>query len=306
MRAVFTGRLLAGLSAVVVLAGCTAHGASASSGSASSRSTSSSSASRSPSAAPTGSAAGGSYLALGDSVPFGFRAGLTAEYKNAANFVGYPELVGKDLGLAVVNAACPGETTASFLDVTAQSNGCENVPGSASGFRDHFPLHVAYDSPTEPQMAYALETLRRDAHVRLITVQIGANDGFLCESTTPDHCQSPAEFQAVGQRVQTNLGKILATLRKDGHYAGRIVVVNYYALDYGSQAATASSLLNAVLGAVAAANGATVADSFTAFQKAAAGSSGNAVTAGLVLTNDVHPSAKGQRLLADAVEAVAR
>jgi lysophospholipase L1-like esterase len=28
------------------------------------------------------------------------------------------------------------------------------------------------------------------------------------------------------------------------------------------------------------------------------------VTAGLLLPNDVHPTAKGQRLLADAVEAV--
>jgi lysophospholipase L1-like esterase len=90
-----------------------------------------------------------------------------------------------------------------------------------------------------------------------------------------------------------------------GHYAGKVVVVNYYALDYSSAAATASSLLNGVIAGVAAANGAAVADAFTSFQKGAAGSSGNAVTAGLVLPNDVHPSDKGQRLLADAVEAVA-
>jgi lysophospholipase L1-like esterase len=302
MRAVPTGRLLAALSAVVVLAGCTTGSSAASSGSASR------SMSRSSSVAPTSPAAGGSYLALGDSVPFGFRAGLSAQYKDATNFVGYPELVGRDLGLEVINAACPGETTASFLDVTAQSNGCENLPGSGadSGFRDNFPLHVAYDAPNQPQVQYALETLRRNHHIRLITVQIGANDGFLCQSTTADHCRSPAEFQAVGQRVQTNLAKILSTVRSAGHYAGRIVVVNYYALDYNTLAATASSLLNAVIGGVAAANGAMVADSFTAFQKAATSSSGNAVTAGLVLANDVHPSAKGQRLLADTVEAVAR
>jgi lysophospholipase L1-like esterase len=105
--------------------------------------------------------------------------------------------------------------------------------------------------------------------------------------------------------VQADLGKILSTLRGEGHYDGRIVVVNYYALDYGSPAATASSLLNGVIGGVAAANGATVADAFTAFQKAAAGSGGNAVTAGLVLPDDVHPTGKGQRLLADTVESVA-
>jgi lysophospholipase L1-like esterase len=295
MRGAFTGRLLVGLSAVVVLAGCTSGGGTSSSGAAS----------VSSSEAPTSSAASGSYLALGDSVPFGFRGGLSTEYQDATHFVGYPELVAKDRGLQVINATCPGETTASFLDATAQSNGCENSPGSDAGFRDRFPLHVAYDSPDQPQMEYALETLRRTKDVRLITVQIGANDGFLCQSTTADHCQSPAEFQGVGQGVQTNLGKILSTLRGEGHYAGKVVVVNYYALDYSSAAATASSLLNGVIAGVAGANGATVADAFTAFQKGAAGSSGNAVSAGLVLPNDVHPSDKGQRLLADAVEAVA-
>ena len=296
MRAAFP-RLVAGLAAVVVLAGCTSDGGSSASGS--------SSAGRSTGAAPTSAAAGGSYLALGDSVPFGFRAGLSSEYQDATNFVGYPELVGKDRGLNVINATCPGETTASFLDVTAHSNGCEDLPGSDVGFRDSFPLHVAYDAPDQPQMQYALETLRRTPDVRLITVQIGANDAFLCQATTADHCQSPAEYQAVGQAIQTNLGRILSTLRGEAQYDGEIVVVNYYAVDFSSPLATASSLMNGVIAGVAAANGGKVADAFTAFQKQAAGSSGNSVTAGLVLPNDVHPSAKGQRLLADTVEAVA-
>ena len=72
-------------------------------------------------------------------MPFGFRAGLSAEYKDATNFVGYPELVGKDRGLEVINAACPGETTASFLDVTAQSNGCENRPRVGLRVPRHLP-----------------------------------------------------------------------------------------------------------------------------------------------------------------------
>jgi lysophospholipase L1-like esterase len=300
MRGAFPGRLLAGLAAVVVLAGCTSGGGSASSGSASR-----SSATGSSSDAPSSSAAGGTYLALGDSVPFGFRGGQSTEYQDATKFVGYPELIGEDRGLEVINATCPGETTASFLDVTAQSNGCENQVGSDSGFRDNFPLHVAYDSPDQPQLEFALETLRRKDDVRLITVQIGANDAFVCQSTTADHCQSPAEYQAVGQAIQTNLGRILSTLRGDGKYDGTIVVVNYYALDYNSPLATASSLMNGVIAGVASANGATVADAFTAFQKAA-GSGGNSVTAGLVLPNDVHPSEQGQRLLADTVESVAR
>ena len=49
---------------------------------------------------------------------------------------------------------------------------------------------------------------RRTDDVRLITVQIGANDGFVCQSTTADHCQAPAECRGDGQTIQTNLGKI--------------------------------------------------------------------------------------------------
>jgi lysophospholipase L1-like esterase len=66
----------------------------------------------------------------------------------------------------------------------------------------------------------------------------------------------------------------------------------------------ASTLLNAVIATVATADGATVADAFTAFQSAAAASGGDSMTAGLVLQNDVHPSAQGQRLLADTVASV--
>ena len=100
----WVGRLVVGLVAVL-LAGCTATGASEGSRTATTP----------VSAAPT-SAGGGSYLALGDSVPFGFRGGLAGEYRDATNFVGYPEMVGADLGLDVINATCPGETTASLLN----------------------------------------------------------------------------------------------------------------------------------------------------------------------------------------------
>lgn len=291
MRGAVIGRLAAGLATAVVLTACTSAGG-ASSGS-----------TASTSAAEASAAGGGSYLALGDSVPFGFRADGGAGFADASNFTGYPELVGEDLGLDVINAACPGETTASFVDVTAQSNGCENLPGSGSGFRTNFPLHVAYDSPDQSQLDFALQALGRTDDVRLVTVQVGANDAFVCQSTTADRCQSPAEYQALGQEIQTNLGRVLTSLRD--RYDGQIVIVNYYAFDYSSAAAAAASnLLNGVIAGVATANGATVADAFTAFQSAASASGGNAVTAGLVLPNDVHPSDAGQRLLADTVEAV--
>jgi lysophospholipase L1-like esterase len=244
----------------------------------------------------------GTYLALGDSVPFGFRGGATSEYSDADNFVGYPELVGKELGLEVVNASCPGETTASFLDSTAQSNGCDNSLQSGFGYRTAYPLHVLYDSVDQSQLDIAVTTLATTDDVDLVTLQIGANDGFICQQTTADRCSSPAEVQTLAQTVQTNLDRILKALREQ--YDGQIVVVTYYALDYSDATGSATQVLDSGIAQVAEANGADVADGYQAFQQKASEAGGDSVEAGLVLPNDVHPSAQGQQLLADAVTAV--
>ena len=250
-----------------------------------------------------GSESSGDYLALGDSVPFGFRSGADpASYQDPTAFVGYPELLADDLGLAVLNAACPGETTQSFIDATAQSNGCEDTLSSDVGFRTAFPLHVDYDSADQAQLDYAVHAVQRDDDVELVTLQVGANDAFLCQQTTADRCQ--AEVGTVATTVRRNVDHILATLRGPGGYDGTIVVVTYYALDYSGWEAAATRLLDDVLAEAAGANDALVADGYEAFRPAAEAAGGSSVAAGLVLPNDVHPSAEGQRLLADAVAAV--
>jgi lysophospholipase L1-like esterase len=249
-----------------------------------------------PSAGSTSSAAApvpadeSTYLALGDSVPFGFQAGASTEFSDASNFVGYPELVGEELGLDVVNASCPGETTESFQNVTAQSNGCQNTLRSAVGFRTAFPLHVAYESREQSQLDYALEVLAEDDDVELVTLQIGANDAFLCQQSTADR---------VAQTVQGNLDRILAALRQE--YDGQIVVVTYYALDYADPTGVAIQLLDNGIAQVAESHGADVADGFAAFRPAAEVAGGDSTAAGLVLPKDVHPTGEGQQLLADAV-----
>jgi lysophospholipase L1-like esterase len=275
---------------VVVTTACSADGSSESGGG----------------SAPSSSSApdAGVYLALGDSVPFGFRGGATAEYQDADNFVGYPELVGEELGLEVVNASCPGETTASFLDTKAQSNGCDNSLDSGFGYRTAYPLHVLYDSVDQSQLDFAVHTLTGNEDVELVTLQIGANDAFICQRTTPSRCSDPADIQAVTQSVQANLGQILSTLRGEGGYGGQIVVVTYYALDYDDAFTAATRVLDDGIAQVAEANGADVADGYVAFEPRASQSGGDSVAAGLVLPNDVHPSEDGQELLADAVTAV--
>lgn len=240
------------------------------------------------------------YLALGDSVPFGYRGGATDEFGDEDNFVGYPELVAHELDLDGINASCPGETTASFLDATAQSNGCENSLNSPMGYRTAYPLHVMYGSVTQSQMDYAVTTLK-DKDVNLVTLQIGANDAFLCQQTTASKCTAVADLQAVGQTVQDNLDTILSTLRNEADYNGQIVVVTYYAFNYADPTGQAIQLLDTGIANVAGRYAADVADGYEAFKSKAASAGGDSVAAGLVLPNDVHPTEQGQQLLADAV-----
>jgi len=57
-------------------------------------------------------------LALGDSIAFGYRpASVTSatDYLNPADFTGYPSDVATALGLHLVNASWPGETTSSII-----------------------------------------------------------------------------------------------------------------------------------------------------------------------------------------------
>src|ERR1700682_4758095 len=69
---------------------------------------------------------GSRYLALGDSVTFGFQENFVIpapNYHDPGSFLAYPEQLGAELHLIVANAACPGETSASLIDSSAPSNG---------------------------------------------------------------------------------------------------------------------------------------------------------------------------------------
>ena len=246
------------------------------------------------------------YLATGDSVPFAYRPPAVTPagaYLDASTFRGYPGKAAHRLGLRLSNSSCPGETTASFIDATAQSNGCENSLGSPAGYRDSFPLHVAYAGS---QLDYDVAFLRKHRSTRLVTLNIGANDLFLCQRTNADTCTG-ADFVALTARIERNVGTILSTLRDRGGYHHRLVVVSYYSLDYSDAATTNGiSALNAALGRAARANDAGVADGFGAFREAAESSGGDACAAGLIIALpaggcDVHPTKAGHRVLAHAV-----
>jgi hypothetical protein len=82
-------------------------------------------------------------------------------YKDAASFQGFPEHLASRLRLKLANASCPGESSASLINATAQSFGCEGFPPNATisglpvggpGYRKQYPLHVHYRGS---QLGYA-------------------------------------------------------------------------------------------------------------------------------------------------------
>src|SRR5256712_13606856 len=68
------------------------------------------------------------YLALGDSVAFGFDP-LARDFSEAENFVGYPEALAALLDVDVVNASCPGEASGGFIPPSGPLHkGCPSFP----------------------------------------------------------------------------------------------------------------------------------------------------------------------------------
>jgi lysophospholipase L1-like esterase len=263
--------------------------------------------------------AGSRYIALGDSVSFGFRESNAIpvtknDYTKPKTFVGFPEDVGRNLGLKVANLACPGETSGSLINPKAPSNGCENSPSPTGqvnkGYERSFPLHVKYaDRRTRNgQLATAVKILRAHKNVRLVSLMIGANDAFLCQETTADHCAS--EIGAVLTKIGKNVTRTLKAIRGKGHYKGQIVIAQYYSLNYSVPLDNAQSkLLNSAMQKAAKPFHVRVAKTFSMFRKAAQQAGGDTCKAQLLtqLKNGstpcgVHPSVSGQALIAQAVE----
>jgi lysophospholipase L1-like esterase len=262
--------------------------------------------------------AGSRYLALGDSVSFGYieaNATTAPDPMKPKSIIGYPEDVASNLGLKLTNAACPGETTDSFISTKGQSNGCENTPAATAGdppnptgYRTTYPLHTKYKNANQSQLAFAEAYLKKYPKTRLVSLMIGANDGFLCLEQSTDGCVS--EFVALQQHINHNATIIFKGLRSTG-YTGQIVVLTYYSTDYNSTIGNVQSqqVSKAVTDA-GAKYGVEVADGYGEFEAAAAQAGGDTCAAQLLTsltgadagTCGVHPSLAGQALLAQAVE----
>ncbi len=226
-------------------------------------------------------------------------------YDRPASFLGYPEQIGAALHVKVTNLACPGETSASLINSSARSLACENA------YRKHFPLHVHYRGS---QLAYAVAFLRTHPGVRLVSLMIGANDAFLCQSLSADTCASPAETHAVLAKIGRDVKRTLSEIRGRAHYRGQIAIVNYYSLNYTSPLINGQSIeLNRAMDTAARPFHVVIANGYAEFRTASIRFGQSPCLAGLITqlsgqagTCGIHPSYAGQALLAHALEKVIR
>ncbi|MEP6537911.1 MAG: SGNH/GDSL hydrolase family protein, partial [Bryobacteraceae bacterium] len=208
------------------------------------------------------------YLALGDSIAFGYDPTLVVPNQplpTPDKFTGYPEVVAAiEKVQKEINAACPGQSSASFLNEKEIDIGCE-------GFKYSIGLHTQYDGS---QNAFAISQLRTNSNIELVTLSIGGNDLALLQVRCAATSTKPKQFNtcvAVGlPGVLTvyagNLTQILFNIR--ANYSGRLIIVNNYVPNADPTFVTAITALNSVAAAVSTPFGAKVADAFTAFQLA--------------------------------------
>jgi lysophospholipase L1-like esterase len=242
------------------------------------------------------------YLALGDSLAFGFNP--YGDPTKPAGYVNYAGMTATMLRDKVANAACPGETSSHFIDLNGPDHGC-----GAWRFGYGAPLHVAYNTS---QLDFVDAFLASHPKVRLITIDMGAND----VGALRDHCMQQADpmpcFQqglpAMLATLSANMDTIYHHIRVDAGYEHKLVALTVYSPNYTDQLTTmAIAAVNQVVAERTLAWNGIVADGFAAFAAATASHGGSSCAAGLLIPLasgsgcDDHPSAAGHRILAKTI-----
>ncbi len=246
-----------------------------------------------------------SYLALGDSLAFGYSQAKFDELLPTVPPTDFETGYVNDFGnvlklfdprLRLVNDGCPGETTESFIH-----GPCAYVDP------DGFTLHHPYaGGPASSQLSDALAYLgAHPGRVNPVTIDIGANDALgLIEGCKEEPAcvlaGAPGEFAKIGG----NLALILGQLRAAAPHA-QIVVLGLYN-PFGETLAGGDALtakLNEVLAGVAASVGARFADPLPVFNPPGALEAPTIC----LLTNmctplvDIHPTNLGYAVLGGLV-----
>ena len=266
--------------------------------------------------APVFAASNSRYLALGDSISFGYHP-LPPPPQPIQSYVGYPEILDPLVPKQEINLSCPGQTSASFLSGSSATEvpgeNCEFISAQLPGWKAaNFPLHNSY---TGTQADYAVSQLLANKSIDLVTISLGGDDLLFVQYM----CGGPAnpKFVTCVQGALSdpkgalfaygnNLGTILAKIREEAQYTGTIVLVKYFATSTDPLVKQAIGALNQVMAQVGSQFGAKVADAYTAFQIASIPYGGDPCKAGLLVrlsptTCDVHPTRLGQDVIATTV-----
>ncbi|MGQ0464234.1 MAG: SGNH/GDSL hydrolase family protein [Sporichthyaceae bacterium] len=242
---------------------------------------------------PAHAAAPAEYLALGDSISYGYDPNFPWPF-TGKDFVGYPTDVGAARGSTAVNASCPGDTAAGFVSAQRADVGCRSYR------TDKAIMHVDYEGP---QLQFATAFLRSHPKTDLVTIGIGINDFYACIVRTTDRCAK--ELATVKAQYRVDLTTILSELRTV--YDGTIVLVNYPGQYYGTSATFVPSQVNAEMAKVAPRFGAVVADTYAAFAAHTAGVNGDSCAAGLMIVGpdgcDSHLTPAGRAVVAGTISA---
>jgi lysophospholipase L1-like esterase len=231
------------------------------------------------------------YLALGDSLAFGFQfqifnANFPAE-PPAAYATGYVDAFGSLLQQVkpesqTVNLGCPGETTATFI--------AGSCPYTAGGFA----LHTAYAGP---QLAAAVAFLgEHPGQVSPITVNLGTNDiNILIALCGADVACYNQHGPGVIAQIATNLALLLAALRQAAPDSEILTMTNYAVAPAFQPLIDA---LNAAIAATAAAQRVRVADVVTPFGAGPQPATLCQLTLICAPLQDSHPSDAGYQVIA--------
>jgi GDSL-like Lipase/Acylhydrolase family len=226
------------------------------------------------------------YLALGDSVAFGYSP--LVDPSDPHNFSGYPTPAAQALKESLTNASCPGETSSHFIDLTGSDHGC-------GVYRANFPLHVGYSGA---QLAFADSFLQSHPATQVVSINIGANDLFVLQTTCGGNISCiRAGLPGMLATLAANLNTIYGHIRNLDGYHNALVALTYYSLNYTDPVGTAIiSEVNTVVAQVTVNWGGKVADGFGAFKAITVPTfNGDSCAAGLLIlvsstTCNIHPS----------------
>src|ERR1019366_8094434 len=137
--------------------------------------------------APVFAASNSRYLALGDSVSFGYYP-LPRPPQPIQSYVGYPEILDPLVPKQVINFSCPGQTSASFLDGSSATEvpgeNCEFISYPFPGWKAAgLPLHNSYSGT---QAEAAVSQLLANKSIDLVTISLGGDDLLFVQYTCGD------------------------------------------------------------------------------------------------------------------------